>query len=31
VIAKLLGYQGIAVVIEELLKIISNLVSGSDS
>lgn len=29
VIAKLLGYQGIAVVIEELLKIISNLLQGT--
>jgi len=29
VVAKLLGYQGIAVVIEELLKIVKNLVSHS--
>jgi hypothetical protein len=27
--AKLLGYQGIAVVIEELLKIIGNLIQGT--
>jgi len=27
VVAKLLGYQGIAVVIEELLKIVKSLVS----
>ena len=29
IIAKLLGYQGIAVVIEELLKIVKNLVRPS--
>ena len=28
VVAKLLGYQGIAVVIEELLKIVKSLVSS---
>ena len=27
--AKLLGYQGIAVVMEELLKIIKNLIQGN--